>query len=211
MAKGSIKRFLVHVHPRYVPAVSSRFFFTWCLGGLALWLFILETVSGLLLMLHYVPSTPGAYASVQDLTHIVPYGFLLRNFHYWGGQAMVVLVVLHMTRVILTRSYAFPRTLNWLVGIALLVSTVLVDFTGYLLVWDDRGLWARTIARNLAKTVPVVGRLAASLLFGPEEIGDPALIRLYAWHILFLPGLISVLAAWHFWRIRADGGISTPL
>jgi quinol-cytochrome oxidoreductase complex cytochrome b subunit len=85
------------------------------------------------------------------------------------------------------------------------VATFIVDFTGYLLVWDDRGLWAWTIARNLAETVPLIGPFVASLLFGPAEVGDLALVRVYAWHVIILPGLLVSLMAWHFWRIRKDG------
>jgi quinol-cytochrome oxidoreductase complex cytochrome b subunit len=180
------------------------------MGGLAAWMFVLETITGVLLMLHYVPSAAGAYPSVQTITHAAPYGFFIRNLHYWCGQIMVGMVVLHMVRVFVTGSYAPPRNMNWLIGLGLLVGTFIVDFTGYLLVWDDRGLWAWTIARNLAETVPLIGPLVASLLFGPPEIGDLALVRVYAWHVIILPGLLVSLMAWHFWRIRKDG-ISSPL
>jgi len=174
-------------------------------------MFLLETATGVLLMLHYIPSATGAYDSVQHITHVVSYGFFLRNIHYWCGQVMVALVVLHMARVVVTGSYAPPRSLNWLIGTSLLMFTLLVDFTGYLLVWDDRALWAWTIARNLAETFPLIGPLSASLLFGAGDVGDSILVRLYAWHVLFLPGIMIVVMGWHFWRVRADGGISVPL
>lgn len=120
-------------------------------------MFILEVFTGTLLILHYVPTSGGAYQSVQDIAHVVPYGFLVRNLHYWCGQVMVGLVVLHMVRVFLTGSYASPRRMNWIIGVLLLVSTVLVDFSGYLLVWDARSLLAWTVARNLLETIPTVG------------------------------------------------------
>ena len=211
MKRGSLSSLILHLHPRMVPEASARFTFTWCLGGLALWMFLLEVVTGLLLLLHYVPSISGAYVSVQEITYVAPYGFFIRNLHYWCGQAMVFLVVLHMIRVFLTGSFRPPRSFNWIVGLLLLVSSLLVDFTGYLLVWDDRSLWAWTIARNLAETIPLVGSATASLLFGPVEVSDLALVRIYVWHVILWPAIMCLLMAWHFWRIRKDGGISVPL
>jgi quinol-cytochrome oxidoreductase complex cytochrome b subunit len=185
--------------------------YTWCLGGLALWMFVLESVTGLLLALHYAPTSVGAYPTIQEITHVVPYGFFVRNMHYWCGQIMIALVALHMIRVFVTGSYAHPRQLNWLIGLGLLGITVLVDFTGYLLVWDDRSLWAWTIARNLVHALPLVGPSTAWALFGPDQVGDAVLVRLYVWHVILLPGVLSLLMGWHFWRIRKDGGISRPL
>jgi quinol-cytochrome oxidoreductase complex cytochrome b subunit len=211
MSKASFRSFILHIHPRTVPEPSARIGFTWCLGGLALWMFLLECVSGVLLLFHYIPTTGGAYGSVQLITHVIAYGFFVRNLHYWCGQAMVVLVALHMVRVFLTGSYMQPRRANWLIGLGLLVGTLLVDFTGYLLVWDDRGLWAWTIARNLAQTVPSAGEWAGALLFGPGDVGDSNIVRIYVWHVILLPIAMGVFMAWHFWRIRKDGGISRPL
>lgn len=211
MTKGSLTAFLLHLHPRLIPEASAKIRYTWCMGGLAMWMFVLEIVTGLLLVLHYAPSAKGAYPSIQEITHVVPYGFFVRNLHYWCGQVMVVLVALHMVRVFVTGSYAHPRRLNWIIGLGLLVITLVVDFTGYLLVWDDRSLWAWTIARHLAQTLPGVGSSISVALFGPEEVGDAVLVRVYVWHVILLPGLMSLLLGWHFWRIRKDGGISQPL
>ena len=174
-------------------------------------MFILEVATGILLLLHYIPTSDTAYRSVLDITYVVPYGFFVRNLHYWCGQVMIILVLLHMVRVFITRAYAPPRHWNWLIGIALLVGTFLVDFTGYVLIWDDRGLWAWTIARNLAETIPVVGSGVASVIFGPAEASTSTVVRIYIWHVILVPGLMGVLMIWHFWRIRKDGGISQPL
>jgi quinol-cytochrome oxidoreductase complex cytochrome b subunit len=92
-----------------------------------------------------------------------------------------------------------------------LLGTLFVDFTGYLLVWDERALWAWTIARNLVQELPLVGADLASVFFGPGGPGDPAVVRLYVWHVVLVPGFLCLLMAWHFWRIRKDGGISVPL
>ncbi len=210
MTTGSFSAFLLHVHPRVIPRSAAKIRFTWCLGGLAFWLFIVEIVTGVLLVLRYVPTLQSAYGSIQEITHVAPYGFFLRNLHYWAGQGMVALVVLHMIRVFWTASFAHPRDLNWIIGLMLLIGTMLVDFTGYILVWDDRSLWALTIARNLVETIPLLGQLLASLLFGPSDIGDFALVRVYVWHVILFPGILVGLLAWHFWKIRKDG-ISIPL
>lgn len=174
-------------------------------------MFFMEAVTGALLMLRYVPSLSGAYLSIQEITHLARYGFFIRNLHYWCGQAMVVLVALHMVRVFVTGSFAPPRRMNWVIGSVLLVTTLLVDFTGYLLVWDDRALWALTIARNLTASVPWLGSSLASVFFGPGEVGDMSLVRLYAWHVFLLPATMVLFMGWHFWKIRKDGGISVPL
>jgi quinol-cytochrome oxidoreductase complex cytochrome b subunit len=211
LSKGSFSALLLHLHPPTIPESSAKIGFTWCLGGLAALMFLIETVTGVLLLLHYIPTAGGAYTSMQDIIHVIPYGFFLRNIHYWAGQIMVGLVGLHMVRVFWTGSFAPPRQFNWIIGLMLLVGTILIDFTGYLLVWDTRSLWAWTIARNLCGTVPVIGAATGSLLFGPEHASDAVLIRIYVWHVVLLPAIMVVFASWHFWRIRKDGGISGPL
>lgn len=211
MAKGSITSLLLHLHPRLVPEKSAEFSFTFCFGGIAVFLFFVELVSGLLLMLHYQPSVQGAYPTVQKITHIVPYGWVMRNIHYWAGQAMVVVVLFHMIRVFWTKSYLHPRQFNWVVGFACLILTVFIDFTGYLLVWDDRALWAWTIARNVVEIVPLVGFATASVIFGPASELNSVIVRLYSWHVVIFPATLLFLMALHFWKIRKDGGISIPL
>lgn len=199
------------MHPRFIDERSSRVTYTWCLGGLALWMFCIEAASGILLALYYVPHTSQAYPSIQHITHLAPYGFFIRNIHYWAGQGMIILVVLHAVRVFVSKAYAPPRQWNWLLGFALLIMTFFIDFTGYLLVWDDRALWAWTIASNLATSVPVIGSFMSSIIWGPLEPGDITLARIYVWHVLFFPLAMTIVMGWHFWRIRADGGISIPL
>lgn len=211
MAKGSTSSFILHLHPRFIPEKSASFTFTFCFGGMAFFFFLIEVLTGLLLMLHYQPSASNAYASVQKITHLAPYGSVIRNIHYWGGQAMVVVVCLHMTRVFWTGSYEEPRRLNWIVGVACLILTVLVDFTGYLLVWDDRALVAWTIARNILEMIPLIGSPAASVIFGTESDFNTAIIRLYSWHIVIFPLILTFMMSLHFWKVRKDGGISIPL
>jgi len=211
MTRDSLTAFLEHIHPRSVPEISTRVSFTFCLGGLATLMFLVEILTGALLMLYYYPSISNAYPSVQRITYYAPYGFVFRNMHYWAGQLLVILVLLHMVRVSWTQSYLPPRQLNWVIGVILLTLVFLVDFTGYLLVWDERALWAWTIARNLTEKIPVFGDSFALVLFGPSDVGDLCLIRLYAWHILFLPAILAFLMSLHYWKVRKDGGISIRL
>jgi quinol-cytochrome oxidoreductase complex cytochrome b subunit len=123
---------------------------------------------------------------------------------------MVIFTGLHMIRVYVSSAYAPPRRLNWIIGVALLVLTLFIDFTGYLLVWDSRSFWAWTIARNLAEHVPLMGSFMAAILFGGPDPSDYVLVRIYTWHVFLLPQIILILAALHFWKVRKDG-ISVPL
>lgn len=211
MSKAAFSKLILHLHPRTLPKDSASIYFTWCLGGLSALAFIIEMVTGFLLLLHYTPTLSQAYAGIQDITYVAPYGFLIRNIHYWVGQFMIVLVVLHMIRVYATGSYKPPRSFNWIIGVGLLVCTIMVDFTGYVLVWDDRSLWAWTIARNLANETPLIGEFISAILFRPEPVSDGSIIRVYVWHVVFWPTIITLLMFWHFWRVRKDGGISRPL
>ncbi|MGC8658258.1 MAG: cytochrome b N-terminal domain-containing protein [Desulfomonilaceae bacterium] len=211
MKRDSLASFFEHLHPRYVPETSARISFTFCLGGLATAMFCVEILTGVLLMLYYYPSISGAYPAVQRVMYFAPYGFIFRNIHYWAGQSLVILLLLHMLRVFITGSYLAPRQLNWVVGVILLVLVFLEDFTGYLLVWDERALWAWTIARNLTDRIPFFGKEFSLVLFGPPEVSDLGLVRLYAWHVLLLPAIMGFLMSLHYWKVRRDGGISVPL
>ena len=211
MRKDSLTAFFKHIHPRSVPEISTRVSFTFCLGGLATAMFLVEILTGALLMLYYSPSISNAYPSIQRVTYYAPYGFFFRNIHYWAGQVFVIFTLLHMVRVFLTKSYLPPRQMNWVIGLILLVTLFLVDFTGYLLVWDERALWALTIARNLTEIMPLFGKEFALVLFGPPDVGDLSLVRLYAWHVVILPASMGLMMSLHYWKVRKDGGISTPL
>lgn len=174
-------------------------------------MFFIELVTGILLAIQFIPTASAAYRSVSEITTVIPFGFFVRNVHYWAGQLMVVFVTLHALRVVITGAYVPPRHFNWLIGVALLVFTLFVDFTGYLLIRDARADLALTIARKLAESIPLVGLTVASLLWGSADAGDLAVVRVYVWHAILLPILMITLMGWHFWRIRKDGGISGPL
>jgi quinol-cytochrome oxidoreductase complex cytochrome b subunit len=155
----------------------------------------------------------------------------MREIHRWGAHAMVITVWLHMFRVFMTGSYKPPREFNWAVGVILLLLTLLLSFTGYLLPWDQLAIWAITVGSNMARAAPFVGHEgpgAALLaigdinfvtmgsdmrfaLIGGRFMGEGALLRFYVLHCIGLPFIIMIFMAVHFWRIRKDGGISTPV
>jgi quinol-cytochrome oxidoreductase complex cytochrome b subunit len=212
----------LHLHPVSIPRHALCVRFTFCLGGLALFVFLVETVTGVYLMFYYRPVPEYAYLDMKSLEFAVRYGRVLRNLHRWGAHLMVVLVMLHMLRVFLTGSYRPPREFNWVVGVCLLVLTLLLSFTGYLLPWDQLAFWAVTVGTNMAAATPVLGSEGPLsmvsprsdvrfLLLGDVRVGGAALLRFYVLHCVGLPLLAAVLMMVHFWRVRKDGGISRPL
>ncbi|MDZ7620587.1 MAG: cytochrome b N-terminal domain-containing protein [Patescibacteria group bacterium] len=220
----------LHLHPVAIPTHALRLRFTWCMGGITFLLFLVEVVTGVLLMFYYRPTTEWAYNDMLALRDVVSFG-ILREVHRWGAHAMVVTVMLHMLRVFLTGSYKPPREFNWVVGVLLLVFTLLLSFTGYLLPWDQLSMWAVTVGSNMVGAAPVVGHdgpashllhgtdgglISAGtdlryVLLGAKAVGEETLNRFYVLHCVALPLAAAVLMAVHFWRIRKDGGISGPL
>jgi len=170
--------------------------------------FVILTVTGILLMIYYKPTTALAYQSIKDLHFIVPTGRGIRNLHRWVAHLMVVAVFLHMARVFYTSSYKRPREFNWVVGLGLLVLTLGLSFTGYLLPWDQLAYWAITVGTNIASYAPVAGPAAREILLGGIEVGQNALIRFYTLHIAVLPVLMILLISLHVWRVRKDGGLA---
>jgi quinol-cytochrome oxidoreductase complex cytochrome b subunit len=202
---------LYHLHPVKVKRHGVRLSYTLCLGGLTFFLFILLTITGIFLMFYYTPSAEAAYADVEALSTSVTFGTLVRNLHRWGAHFMVVTVFLHMTRVFYHGAYKPPREFNWVIGVILLLLTLLLSFTGYLLPWDQLALWAVTVGGSMAGFTPVFGAQVTFGLLGGVEISGATLLRFYVLHVLFLPFIIVIFMAVHFWRVRKDGGISGPL
>ncbi|MBI3091825.1 MAG: cytochrome bc complex cytochrome b subunit [Candidatus Tectomicrobia bacterium] len=202
--------FFLHLHPVKIPRHALRFTYTFGLGGLAVLLFAVLTITGGLLMLYYVPSTEVAYDLMKDLRFTVPYGRLLRNLHRWAAHGMVIIVLLHLCRVFYTGAYKRPREFNWVVGFSLFVLTLGLAFTGYLLPWDQLAYWAINVGTEILQTAPLIGKWGRELLLGAEHIGQNALLRFYALHVFFLPLIMGLLMGIHVWRVRKDGGISMP-
>src|SRR5271157_832517 len=213
----------LHLHPVSVRKSGIELSYTWCMGGITFFLFLVETVTGVLLMFYYRPTLEHAYNDMLALRDVVTLG-VLRELHRWGAHAMVITIWLHMYRVFLTGSYKPPREFNWAVGVILLVLTLLLSFTGYLLPWDQLAIWAITVGSNMGRATPLLGHEgpfheilkvnpiydARAFLFGGGEIGPHTLLRFYILHCIFFPLLASQFMAVHFWRIRRDG-ISGPL
>jgi Cytochrome b subunit of the bc complex len=168
------------------------------------------TVTGVLLMFYYHPTKIQAFRDILYLEHDVPFGRLLRNMHRWAGHLMVITIWLHMLRVVLTGSYKTPREFNWVVGVILLVLTLLLSFTGYLLPDDQLGFWAVTVGTNMARAAPLVGNDIRFALLGGSIVDANALLRAYVWHCIGIPVVAIVFMSVHFWRVRKDGGISGP-
>lgn len=216
------KSFFLHYHSARVHPYSLRPATTLGLGLLSLFLFAILTVTGILLMLYYVPSIERAYASIKDIMAIVPGGRFVRNIHRWAAHGMVLSVSLHMARVFYTGAYARGRSFNWILGVFLLLLTLFLSFTGYLLPWDQLAYWAVTIGAHIAGSATELtdalgitslvdpGRWITHLLLGASTVGQDALVRFYLLHIVLLPLLSVILIGLHLWRIRKDGGLSRP-
>src|SRR5258708_29919086 len=220
----------LHLHPVKARHSGVKMSYTWCMGGLSFFLFLNLTVSGILLMFYYRPTAEYAYYDIVALREHVPLG-IMRELHRWGAHAMVITVWLHMFRVFMTGSYKPPREFNWVIGVVLLLLTLLLSFTGYLLPWDQLAIWAITVGSNMARATPFLGHEgpgnqlltingidmithasdARFGLLGARFVGEETLNRFYVLHCLAIPLAVSLLLAIHFWRVRKDGGISAPL
>lgn len=207
----------LHLHPVRIAKDALRVTYTWGLGGISFYLFLVLTITGILLMFYYRPASSLAYQDMKDLSFAVTLGSLLRNMHRWAAHLMVVTVILHMVRVFLTGAYKPPREYNWVVGVLLLVMTLFLSYTGYLLPWDQLALWAVTVGAQMAANSPLVGNEgpfqlafigtgndARFVLIGGTVIGDATLIRFYVLHCIAVPFIFSVFLAVHFWRVRKD-------
>jgi quinol-cytochrome oxidoreductase complex cytochrome b subunit len=201
----------LHIHPVRVRQHAVKFAYTFCLGGLSFFLFLVLTVTGVYLMFFYVPSDTQAYTNILDIQSRVVFGLLTRNIHRWAAHLMVFFVFLHMMRVFYHGAYKPPREFNWVVGVVLLFLTIMLSFTGYLLPWDQIAYWAITIGSNMAGYAPLFNTPGKLLLLGGIEVGQNTLLRFYVLHIMVFPLLAAIFLAVHFWRTRKDGGISGPL
>jgi quinol-cytochrome oxidoreductase complex cytochrome b subunit len=201
---------VVHIHPRTVPAGTLRLSLTWGLGGMAVVLFGLLVLTGILLLFVYEPTPEGAYDSVVALKKDVSYGQFIRNIHYWSGNILLVVSLLHLLRVYLTAAYHRPRQLNWVIGLILHFLVLFSNLTGYLLPWDQVAFWAITICTSMLGYFPLIGSWLQGVIRGGPEVGAPTLSLFYALHIAVLPILMLVAMPFHFWRVRQAGGVVIP-
>ena len=209
-ASTSFTNFFLHIHPVKVNKNTLRPTYTLGLGLISTFLFFILVATGVLLMFYYVPSTTQAYDRMLDLRGTVAFGIFLRNMHRWSAHGMVAMVFLHMCRVFLTGAYKKPREFNWVIGVVLLLVTLFMSFTGYLLPWDQLAFWAITVGTAIAGYAPLIGKQLQFVLLGDTTVGQEALLRFYVLHVAVLPVVLVLLMAIHFWRIRKDGGLSRP-
>ncbi len=202
--------FFHHLHPPTIPAPQARLRYTLGAGGLAVFLTLVAGLTGILLMFFYIPTPDKAALSVQGLAFLVPYGWLARNLHYWSAQMLILAAAVHLLRVIFTGAYTPPRRFNYLLGLAMLALCLFLDFTGYVLRWDEGVHWALVASTNLVKTIPVLGPALYGALVGSNQPGEATLIRFYTWHLFGLAILLAGIGVWHIFRVRRDGGIAVP-
>lgn len=201
--------FFAHLHPPTIPAAQSRWRYTLGAGGAGVFLFLVLLVTGLLEMFYYVPLPEKAAVSIETMINFVPFGALVRNLHYWSAQLLVITALIHLARVIFTGAYSAQRKFNFLLGLGLLVFVILLDFTGYVLRWDEGIRWALTAGTNLLKSIPWIGPGLYEFVLGGSGPGPAALLRFYSWHIYVLALAGVIVLIWHLFRVRRDGGIST--
>ena len=197
----------LHLHPIRTRQDAIKMTYTFGLGGISFFLFLILTLTGVLLMFYYIPSIDQAWQTMNLLKTEQPFGWFLRSLHRWSAHAMVITVFFHMCRVFYTGSFRAPRQFNWVVGVILLVLTFLLSYTGYLLPWDQLSLWAVTVGVNMVGSTPppFIGDLVKFFLIGDYQVGQNALLQFYTLHVIALPLLLAIFLAVHFWRIRKDG------
>jgi quinol-cytochrome oxidoreductase complex cytochrome b subunit len=205
-----VSSFLLHIQPAKVHRHSLRASYSLGLGLISLYLFLILIATGVLLMFYYVPSTEKAYDIMKDLQYVVSAGLVIRNMHRWAAHLMVLFVLLHLCRVFYTGAYKRPREFNWVIGVGLFLLTLGLSFTGYLLPWDQLAFWAITVGTNIAGYAPVIGPKLKYLMLGGNVVGQEALTRFYALHVIVLPTIALFMVAIHLWRVRKDGGLSRP-
>ncbi len=199
-----------HLLPVKVREKSLRVRATYYLGSLSFLLFVVLSITGVLLMFYYHPAVPQAYRDMKDLRFVVSNGVFLRNLHRLAAQVMVVAVFWHMFHVFYRGGYRPPHEFNWAIGVVLLLLTLFLSYTGYLLPWDQLAFWAITVGTNIISAMPLLGNKVRFLLLGGNLVGENALLRFYVLHCVILPLVAGVFIAAHFWRVQKDGGLTVP-
>ncbi len=177
----------------------------WALGGTPAYMFVVQLVTGFMLVFYYVPNPDLAYESVNHISNTVPYGWLIRSVHKWSANIMIASLILHMMRVFFTRAYQAPRELNWMFGVTLFLLTLVFGFTGYSLVYEQMSYWAMQVGTEIAGATPLIGEWLANFLRGGEDIGQNTLTRFHTFHVIVLPVATMLLLAVHIYLIRSHG------
>ncbi len=180
------------------------------LGSASMFLFVMQGLTGIFLTVYYTPSPDHAYDSIQYIMNGVAFGWLIRGIHHWGASLMVIVVVIHMIRVFVTASYKYPRELTWLIGAALLICTLGMGFTGYLLPWNQQAYWATTVGTSIAGSVPWIGPFILKVLRGGPDLSALTLNRFFSAHIWMLPLILAGLMGIHLFLIIKHGESQFP-
>jgi quinol-cytochrome oxidoreductase complex cytochrome b subunit len=201
-----LKTIYATVLDRKVPKVNWWF----TLGSASLFLFVLQGITGIMLTIYYVPSPDHAYDSIQYIMTGVTYGWLIRGIHHWGASLMVLIVFFHMLRTFYFGAYKYPREFTWVTGVFLLLLTLGMGFTGYLLPWNQRAYWATTVATSIAGTVPFIGNFINQVLRGGADLSAVTLARFFSVHIWWFPAMIAGLIGVHLYMVIRLGISSVP-
>ena len=196
--------FFLHIYPVKMRRQEISFRYSWYLGAISTVLFGSLVVSGIYLMFFYVPSPGQAYTDIQTIQTDVAFGQYIRNVHRWSAHLMVLAVSAHMARVFYRGAYKKPKEFNWVIGVILLLLTLLLSFTGYLLPWDQLAYWAVTVGSEMAGYVPLVGEQVREILIGGSVVGSSTLLRFYVLHVAVLPTAVVIILSIHLWRWRKD-------
>jgi quinol-cytochrome oxidoreductase complex cytochrome b subunit len=192
---------------RKVPK-GTNWYYT--LGSATMFVFAMQAFTGVFLAMYYTPSSTEAYNSITHLTNDVFLGEFVRGMHKWGATVMIILIFLHMGRTFVFGAYKYPRELNWIIGVILIVLTLVMGLTGYLLPFDQRSLWATVVAVNLNSSAPILGPYLADFLRAGSEFGTTTIPRFYALHMLAVPGLIGALIGAHLYLVAKLGTTAPP-
>ena len=192
---------------RKVPK-GTNWFYT--LGSATMFAFVSQAITGVFLAMYYTPSPTQAYESTRHITNDVFLGEFVRGMHKWGSSVMVVLIFLHMGRTFFFGAYKYPRELNWIIGVVLVILTFLMSLTGYLLPFDQRSYWATIVAANINGTGPLVGPYLSDFLRGGADFGATTLSRFYAIHMMLVPGIIAALIGAHLYLVAKLGTTAPP-
>jgi menaquinol-cytochrome c reductase cytochrome b subunit len=180
------------------------------LGSATLTAFLVQAITGVILAMFYKPDPDHAYSSIQHITNDVTFGWLVRGMHRWGASVFIILLFFHMARVFLYGAYKYPRELNWIIGVLLLILGMFEGFTGYLLPFDQTAYWATVVGMNITANGPFVGGIMAQILQGGPDIGPDTLARFYSLHMLVAPALIFALIGLHLYLVIRLGVTSPP-
>lgn len=208
--RAQVKSFILHLRPKFYQEGSTWFTHTFRLGYFSVFTFLVEVITGLILMVYYAPAPGRAYGDMLNILSNVTFGKFFRDLHRLGAELMVIVVVLHMGRVYFTGAYKKPREFTWLTGAILLFTTLFLSFSGYLLPWDQLAYWAVTIGTSMAEAAPIFGNETNLLLRGAQDIGAGGLLRFYLLHVFFLPLLAILFISIHYYKVAREHSISLP-